>query len=244
MNIYPSHTLDPRVAIGIATAWSVSLVAISALPVLGLATAMAAGAMLVVRLPIRRWRHALAPIVLFSLMLWATVPWSTDGQTIITWGPIQITNEGIRLAAELSLRCIAVVLGCVAVLGKLSTAQVADGLARLGVPAKLAAIVHLCVRYVALIGDEADRMQTAARLRGFRPSTNIHTYRTTAQLAGQLLVRSHDRAERVYEAMRCRGYDGRFPMLRRDWPTWRDGFAMGVLLVSLALLGVLEWQMH
>lgn len=244
MNRYFAHTLDPRVAIGIAIVWSVSLVAISALPVLGLATATAVGAMLVMRLPIRRWRHALAPIALFSLMLWATVPWSSGGQTITTWGPIHVTNEGIRLAAELSLRCLAVVLGCVAVLGKLSTAQVADGLAGLGVPAKLAAIVHLCVRYVALIGDEADRMQTAARLRGFRPRTNIHTYRTTAQLAGQLLVRSHDRAERVHEAMHCRGYDGRIPTLRRARMTWRDGLALGVLLVSIALLGVLEWQMH
>ena len=39
---------------------------------------------------------------------------------------------------------------------------------------------------------------------------------------GQLLLRSFDRAERVYTAMACRGFSGRYseqkkPMALRDW---------------------------
>jgi cobalt/nickel transport system permease protein len=40
---------------------------------------------------------------------------------------------------------------------------------------------------------------------------------------GQLLLRSFDRAENIYMAMKCRGYDGKFlyakpqPMIKSDW---------------------------
>jgi cobalt/nickel transport system permease protein len=38
----------------------------------------------------------------------------------------------------------------------------------------------------------------------------MHTYRTYAYLCGMLLVRASARAQRVYNAMKCRGFSGRF----------------------------------
>ena len=53
-------------------------------------------------------------------------------------------------------------------------------------------------------------MRKAMQARGFKPTTNTHTYRSYAWLVGMLLVKSWDRAERVNDAMRCRGFRGRF----------------------------------
>jgi cobalt/nickel transport system permease protein len=68
-------------------------------------------------------------------------------------------------------------------------------------------------RYLFVLADEVRRMRIAFRARGYRLRANAHTYRTTAHLAGTLLVRGHERAQRISHAMRCRGFDGTFRSL-------------------------------
>jgi cobalt/nickel transport system permease protein len=91
-------------------------------------------------------------------------------------------------------------------------------------------------RYIAVIQTEYHRLLRAAKFRGFVPGTNIHSYRTYAYLAGMLFVRASRRASRVYDAMRCRGFNGEFHTL--------DTFSPGVVnhlfltLVSVTALGL------
>jgi cobalt/nickel transport system permease protein len=80
----------------------------------------------------------------------------------------------------------------------------------LGAPEKLAAMLSLMTRYVTVIRDEFERLVWAMKIRGFKASTSLHCLRSYANLAGVLLVRGLDRGERVYAAMLCRGYKGRF----------------------------------
>jgi cobalt/nickel transport system permease protein len=53
----------------------------------------------------------------------------------------------------------------------------------------------------------------AVRVRGFRNRAARHAYATAGRVAGTLLVRGHERAERVHQAMLCRGFDGQFRSL-------------------------------
>ena len=41
----------------------------------------------------------------------------------------------------------------------------------------------------------------------------LHTYRSLGYLIGMLLVRSHERSGRIYNAMLCRGFRGHFPVI-------------------------------
>jgi cobalt/nickel transport system permease protein len=83
----------------------------------------------------------------------------------------------------------------------------------LGVPRALTQITLMSYRYVFVLRDEFLRIRAALRVRGFRAGTTLHTYRTMAHVSGTLLVRGDERAERVSQAMRCRGFDGRFRSL-------------------------------
>jgi cobalt/nickel transport system permease protein len=81
------------------------------------------------------------------------------------------------------------------------------------------------------------------KIRGFQPRTNLHTYRSYAYLAAMLLVHSHDRADRVYQAMLCRGFHGKFYSLRTfSWQPRDRAFGVVSLLVLAALL-YLEWRL-
>jgi cobalt/nickel transport system permease protein len=79
------------------------------------------------------------------------------------------------------------------------------------------------------------------KIRGFKPRTNLHTYRSYAYLAAMLLVRSFDRAERVFQAMLCRGFNGTFYSLRTFSWERRDRIFLAASLLVLAGLLYLEW---
>jgi cobalt/nickel transport system permease protein len=79
------------------------------------------------------------------------------------------------------------------------------------------------------------------KARGFQPTTNLHTYKTYAHLVGMLLVRSADRAERVRNAMLCRGFRGRLYSLSEFSLKTNDIVSLVIMLTCILALGLLEW---
>ncbi len=96
-------------------------------------------------------------------------------------------------------------------------------------------------RYLFVIDQEYQRLIRAVQIRGFRPGTNLHTYRTYAYIVGMLLVRSAVRADQVYKAMLCRGFKRKFYCLHefKAGPNqWLFAAAMGGVMLALIYL---EW---
>ncbi|MDR2344028.1 MAG: cobalt ECF transporter T component CbiQ [Spirochaetaceae bacterium] len=93
--------------------------------------------------------------------------------------------------------------------------------------------LSLTYRYIGLLVDEAQRMWTAYILRA--PGLRAIKMKDMGSFLGQLLLRSFDRAERVYCAMKCRGFAGRYHS-RKRWPPRRSDL---VFLVTLAAALVL-----
>jgi cobalt/nickel transport system permease protein len=82
---------------------------------------------------------------------------------------------------------------------------------RIGVPKLFVTQLALLYRYLFVLSAEAQRMQRAAALRS--PGRNGMSLSLFGSLVGHLLLRTLDRAQRIYLAMRCRGFDDRFPLL-------------------------------
>ncbi|MDR2490298.1 MAG: energy-coupling factor transporter transmembrane protein EcfT, partial [Spirochaetaceae bacterium] len=64
----------------------------------------------------------------------------------------------------------------------------------------------LSYRYIAALLSEAEAMWTAYSLRS--PGSRAVAIADFGSFLGQLLLRSFDRAQRIYDAMRCRGFSG------------------------------------
>jgi cobalt/nickel transport system permease protein len=119
----------------------------------------------------------------------------------------------------------------------LSPQALALALRRLGLGERLPALLALTAHFLGLLGEEVGRLRDNLRARAFQFHLTPHGVRTFGYLAGMLLWRAHERAQRVGEAMRCRGFTGALPNLsqpranRLDWAV--SGWAM---LVAVALL--------
>src|SRR5262249_45193536 len=106
------------------------------------------------------------------------------------------------------------------------------------VPGVLVQLALLSYRYLFVLAEELSRLRIAIRVRGFRTRANWHAWRAAGAAAGTLLVRGQDRAERVAQAMRCRGFDGTFRTLTAFHTRWRDVLAFVALL---AWIGGICW---
>jgi cobalt/nickel transport system permease protein len=76
---------------------------------------------------------------------------------------------------------------------------------RIRVPTLLVTTLALMHRYLFVLLEEMERMQRARRSRTVVAGRSL-AWRNSAQVAGQLFVRTSERAERVYLAMCARGW--------------------------------------
>ncbi|MCK5544055.1 MAG: cobalt ECF transporter T component CbiQ, partial [Desulfobulbaceae bacterium] len=105
-------------------------------------------------------------------------------------------------------------------------------------PPKLCFLILFLYRYIFVISAEYNRLARAARIRCFKPRTNLHTYKTYAHLFAMTLVKSWNRSQRVREAMLLRGFNGRFYPMRERTMTGHDriflaGMALTVIIIVL-----------
>ena len=84
-------------------------------------------------------------------------------------------------------------------------------------------------------------MVRAAKIRSFRPRTNVHTYKTFAYFIAMLFVRAASRADRVYRAMRCRGFTGRLYCLAEFPPRTSNWVFAGIMTAAVTALILIEW---
>jgi cobalt/nickel transport system permease protein len=206
------------------------LVLFAGVPVL-LAFALACGLRL--RDIAARMAHAEGFLLVLLLMLPLTVP----GPAAMAIGPVDFSQPGLDRAVKILLRVNLSALAVLILLAGLEPSRFGHALASLGVPHKLAHLLLFSARWAALVKQEALRLHDALRARAFRASTSAHTLRTLGHFTGQLLVRAMERAERVDEAMRCRGFSGRFALVAEEDFGARDAvFAAGVVGCLLGAL--------
>lgn len=202
--------LDPRVLLLAATGAAICFSLIRTMPVawacLFLAVILVAAGR--PRLPLVLKRLAVANV--FIAFLWLTVPLTVPGENAGTLGPFSLSREGVALALSTTVKCNAILLVFLVLVADMSLPLVGAALDRLRVPPKLVFLFLCTCRYVHVIGEEWQRLRTAARLRGFAPSTSMHTYRTIGNMLGLTVVNSLDRSRRIYEAMLLRGFRGTF----------------------------------
>jgi cobalt/nickel transport system permease protein len=85
-------------------------------------------------------------------------------------------------------------------------------LSKLGVPRPFVVQLMFLYRYIFVLLEEGERLVRAQALRSF--SSRAMGVKTFVSLTGNLLLRTLERADRIYLAMRCRGFDGQVRLIQ------------------------------
>jgi len=134
-----------------------------------------------------------------------------DREVLMHIGGVPVTG-GVISFASILLRfflTVGVALLLIAVTGFEAVCQ---ALERLKVPRAFVVQLLFLYRYLFVLLEEGLRIRRAYALRA--GDTRGVAMRHYGSLSGQLLLRTLDRAQRIHQAMLCRGFDGRIRVAR------------------------------
>lgn len=120
-------------------------------------------------------------------------------------------RAGVISMLTLMLKGTFAVLASYLLIATTTLEQICYALQLLHMPRIIVTQILLTGRYLTLLLGEVNRMTQAYALRA--PSQKGVHYKVWGSLTGQLLLRSIDRANELYESMLLRGYDGDFAYL-------------------------------
>jgi cobalt/nickel transport system permease protein len=114
--------------------------------------------------------------------------------------------------------------------------QLLEAFRKLKVPPLLTVMLSFMFRYLFVLAEEAVRMSRAYQSRCPRRQT-LKDAESVGRLAGALMLRTYNRAERIYLAMLSRGFTGEFRTLSVQKLTFADiaflAFFVGSVTVIL-----------
>jgi cobalt/nickel transport system permease protein len=233
------HQLDPRIRVGFTTLYAFVVALSYQFSVLIAALVLPAILVLISQVSIKDVFKRIGMVNALIVLLWAILPFTFHGDVLARMGSLAIYRPGVTLAAQITLKSNAILLTFIALMATMPFATLGHALHRLGVPDKIVHLLLMTYRYIFVIEHEYLRLMRAAKIRGFRPGTNVNTYRTFAYIIGMLFVRSAARAERVHQAMLCRGFKGKFYSLQEfqiGSASWAFAIIMTAIIVGLVTL--------
>lgn len=151
----------------------------------------------------------------FLLLIWIVLPITYEGPAMLQIGPFDVVKAGVVLSMQITIKSVSILTAFMALVATMPIATLGHTLGQLGIPDKIVHLTLITYRYIFVIQQEYLCLTSAIKIRGFIPKTNLHTYRTYAYLVGMLFVRAFTRAQRVDQAMRCRGFHGKFYSLHQ-----------------------------
>jgi cobalt/nickel transport system permease protein len=194
------------------------------------------------RLPLRFLRQRLSYPGLFILSVVVVLPLTAGDTVLWQWGQLMVRQEGIEAMALVVCRFLSILTIGFILLGSTPFLTIIQTMRSLGLPTLLADMTLLAYRYLYEIAGTLATMQQSMRLRGFGYGEkrwlriNGRMMQQLATLTGTLLIRSYERSERVYKAMRLRGYgQGTRPPVARSDQNQQDALSVGLTIVVLGL---------
>ena len=181
-----------------------------------------------VRLLVKRMRAVLALVCLVGI----ANPFF-DRMVLFLIGEFAVTG-GMVSAVTLMVKGIFAVSASYLLMVTTSIEDLCYALRKLGIPGIFVTVLMLVYRYIIVLLKEIERMTDAYALRA--PGQKGLHYKVWGTMVGQLLLRSVDRAQIVYDSMMLRGYHGGFYLRCKKRAGRGDYLYAAVWLTALLVL--------
>jgi cobalt/nickel transport system permease protein len=166
------------------------------------------GLYLYAQLPLSYLRRRLPYPGIFILATVVLLPF-TSGQMILwQWSGLLLRQEGLETAILIAGRFLSIMTLGFILLGSTPFLEVLGVMRSLKIPPLLTDMALLTYRYLFDVAEQFATMRQAMALRGYgrQRQSLLRQWTWLSSLFGSLLVRSYDQSQRVYQAMRLRGY--------------------------------------
>lgn len=242
------HRLDPRVKILATLLYIVSLFVVDdfigfAVVFLGLAVVIA-----VSKVPLRFILKGLKPVFIIILFTFVINMFMIQGETLVSFGFLTITREGLRTAVFMAVRLILLIIGSSMLTLTTRPISLTDGIEallspfkKLGLPAhELAMMMTIALRFIPTLLEETDKIMKAQQARGadFESGNIIRRAKALVPILVPLFISAFRIAQELAMAMEARCYGSNIKRTRMNGMKFhsRDLIASIVFVIFLAVI--------
>ncbi len=231
----PIHTWDARWKLIAIVPLIFVCAAVKHAPGLLCAALVSSTMVIISRLPIRHVLKILKGPFYFIIIMTPVLMLTSGGERLVSWKVVSVYRSGLYIAARLAIKALSIMLLFICLFGTARLQESMKAMEFFKLPPILLSLLFFTYRYIFLYLEELGKLLTAARLRGYTLLRGLKGLKSTVSILVTLLIRSYEQSERVYAAMRLRGYTGAFPTLCR-FKTQASDVLKTSLLLSLSVL--------
>jgi len=224
----PIHRWDPRFRLVSIFALIFSVILLYNLQLVVIGMIFAIILTCISKIPLSFVLARMKLVFIFVIPFFVIIPFTVigDGVDIVSFGGITLSYRGIeyvKFAALIVIKALTAVMLIFPMVGTSRMDITIKALEGLHLPNKLVQMFAFTYRYIFVLDDEFMRMDRSLASRGFKRRGNLHTLTTISKAIAMLFVKSYERADRVFYAMRSKGYSGtvatlhEFHARRQDW---------------------------
>jgi cobalt/nickel transport system permease protein len=150
-------------------------------------------------------------------------------------------TEGMISFTSLILKTVLTVMCVLILMSTTSMNEILYAFIGLRFPSLIIIQIMMTYRYMSVLLEEASIMYHAYLLRA--PREKGIKMKDMGSFLGQLILRSFDRAERIFQAMKCRGFEGSITFSKKEKlgvKGWLIILAVGFLIVILRFVNLSE----
>ncbi len=196
------------------------------------------------RVPIAVFLKRALIAVPFVVVALAAVPFVPEGPGAVSYslgiGSAAVTRTGVLLVSNVLCKSILSIVFLTLLISSTPFRDLVTGLSELNVPSFITDTLSFMYQYLFIIMDETQRVAFArdARLYGNRW---IWHAPVIGHMIGSIFVRSFERGERIFMAMKARGYDSEI-VRKRTGALKAPDYIFGFIVISgacaIRLLGI------
>ncbi len=200
------------------------------------------------RVPLNFILKGLKPVFLIILFTFVINMFMTKGETLVGWGFLVITREGLYNAFFMGVRLVLLIIGSSLLTLTTKPIKLTDGienllgpLKKIGVPAhELAMMMTIALRFIPTLLEETDKIMKAQMARGadFESGNLLKRAKSLVPLLIPLFISAFRIAQDLAMAMEARCYNGGENRTRMNAMryTRRDLLAAGGLILFVVLI--------
>ena len=200
------------------------------------------------RVPLNFILKGLKPVFLIILFTFVINMFMTKGETLVGWGFLVITREGLYNAFFMGVRLVLLIIGSSLLTLTTKPIKLTDGienllgpLKKIGVPAhELAMMMTIALRFIPTLLEETDKIMKAQMARGadFESGNLLKRAKSLVPLLIPLFISAFRIAQDLAMAMEARCYNGGENRTRMNAMRYsrRDLLAAGGLILFVVLI--------
>ncbi len=248
------HRLDPRVKLATTILFIISLFVFEGIMGYLVAAAFLAMVIKLSKVPFKFMIKGMKAIIFLLLITVVFNLFLTPGETLVSFGVIKITKEGVKIAGLMAIRLTFLVIGSSVMTLTTTPNQLTDGLEKMLGPLKkihipvheIAMMMSIALRFIPILMEETDKIMKAqmARCADFESGNILKRAKNMVPLLVPLFISAFRRADDLAMAMEARCYRGgefRTKMKPLHYEK-RDFVAYGIVICYL-VIGVMAGKL-